>query len=152
MLTEICQYLKNWFDRDKPKYYGKFIISGGNIESYNDGDMGMIDGQYFRIMGSLLNDGVYQYPPEGLKDETFEGAVWFMAIPPTVIALSEDINAWQAKYGGVDGTAMSPFQSESFGGYSYSKSGSGYRDSSDGGDGGWQSAFANRLKPWRKVI
>lgn len=152
MLTEVCQYLKNWFDRDHPKFYGKFTISNGVLESHNDGDMGMIDGQYYRIMGSLLNDGVYQYPSEGLKDETFEGAVWFMAIPPTVIALSEDINAWQVKYGGVDGTAMSPFQSESFGGYSYSKSGSGYRDGSDGGEGGWQKAFANRLKPWRKVI
>ena len=152
MLTEICQYLKNWFDRDQAKFYGKFSITDGVLESHNDGNMGMIDGQYYRIIGSLLNDGVYQYPTEGLKDETFEGAVWFMAIPPTVTALSEDINAWQAKYSGVDGTALSPFQSESFGGYSYTKDSGALTDGSTGGNGGWQSAFANRLKPWRKVI
>lgn len=152
MLTEICQYLKNWFDRDKAKFYGKFIISDGDLESYNDGDMGMIGGQYFRIIGSLLNDGVYQYPPEGLKDETFEGAVWFMAIPPAVIALSEEINEWQMKNGGVESQAMSPYQSESFGGYSYSKASGGGSSESGGGNGGWQGAFANRLKPWRKVL
>lgn len=149
MLTEICQYLKNWFDRDQSKFYGKFRILNGIIESYNDGDMGMIDGQYFRIIGSLLNDGVYQYPTQELQDETFEGAVWFMAIPPAVIALSEDINSWQTKYGGAESTALSPFQSESFGGYSYSKGGN---TSTNGGNGGWQSAFASRLNPWRKVI
>ena len=127
MLTEICQYLKNWFDRDQSKFYGKFIISNGEIESYNDGDMGMIEGQYFRIIGSLLNDGVYQYP-------------------------SEDINAWQTKNGDINSQAMSPYQSESFGGYSYSKGSGGGSTESGGGNGGWQSAFANRLKPWRKVL
>ena len=149
MLTEICQYLKNWFDRNQSKFYGKFRIEDGVLESYNDGDMGMIEGQYFRIIGSLLNDGVYQYPTQELQDETFEGAVWFMAIPPAVVALSEDINSWQTKYGGADSTAQSPFQSESFGGYSYSKGGN---VSTNGGNGGWQSAFASRLNPWRKVI
>lgn len=150
ILTELCQYLHNWFDRDQPKFYGKFIIDQGNIQSYNDGDMGMIDGQYFRIMGSLLNDGVHQYPPTDLVDETFDGAVWFCALPPTVVALSEDILAWQEKNGSVDSNAMSPYTSESFGGYAYSKGG-GSTDS-NGGNTGWQSAFAYRLSPWRKVI
>lgn len=148
MLTEICQYLHNWFE--VAKFYGKFIISDGYIESYNDGDMGLIEGQYFRIIGSLLNDGVHQYPSEGLKDETFDGAIWSMAIPPAMLSLSEEIDAWQTKHGSVDSTAMSPYQSESFGGYSYSKS-SGGSVESGGGSGGWQSAFANRLSSWRKL-
>lgn len=148
MLTEICQYLHNWFE--VAKFYGKFIISDGHIESYNDGDMGLIEGQYFRIIGSLLNDGVHQYPSEGLKDETFDGAIWSMAIPPAMLSLSEEIDAWQTKHGGVDSTAMSPYNSESFGGYSYSKSSGGSAESG-GGSGGWQSAFANRLNPWRKL-
>ena len=148
MLTEICQYLHNWFE--VAKFYGKFIISDGHIESYNDGDMGLVEGQYFRIVGSLLNDGVHQYPSEGLKDETFDGAIWSMAIPPAMLSLSEEIDAWQTKHGGVDSTAMSPYNSESFGGYSYSKS-SGGSVESGGGSGGWQSAFANRLNPWRKL-
>ena len=148
MLTEICQYLHNWFE--VAKFYGKFIISDGHIESYNDGDMGLIEGQYFRIVGSLLNDGVHQYPSEGLKDETFDGAIWSMAIPPAMLSLSEEIDAWQTKHGSVDSTAMSPYNSESFGGYSYSKSSGGSAESG-GGSGGWQSAFANRLNPWRKL-
>lgn len=149
MLTEICQYLHNWFDKDRPKFYGKFEISDGVITSFNDGDMGMKEGMYFRILGSLLNDGVYQYPSEELKDETFDGAIWFCAIPPAVIALSKDISDWQTKHGGATSEAMSPFQSESFGGYSYSKSSGGSTES--GGNGGWQSAFAYRLNPWRKL-
>lgn len=148
MLTEICQYLHNWFE--VAKFYGKFIISDGHIESYNDGDMGLIEGQYFRIVGSLLNDGVHQYPSEGLKDETFDGAIWSMAIPPAMLSLSEEIDSWQTKHGSVDSVAMSPYNSESFGGYSYSKS-SGGSVESGGGSGGWQSAFANRLNPWRKL-
>lgn len=152
MLTEICQYLKNWFDRDQAKYYGKFVISDGTIQSYNDGDMGLIDGQYFRIIGSLLNDGVHQYPSTGLKNESFDGAVWSMAIPPAVLALSEDIDAWQKKHGVVDSYAMSPYTSESFGGYSYSKSQGSYGSEDSGGNGGWQSAFKNRLAPWRKLM
>lgn len=148
MLTEICQYLHNWFE--VAKFYGKFIISDGHIESYNDGDIGLIEGQYFRIIGSLLNDGVHQYPSEGLKDETFDGAIWSMALPPAVLSLSEEIDSWQIKHGSVDSTAMSPYNSESFGGYSYSKS-SGGSVESGGGSGGWQSAFANRLNPWRKL-
>ena len=148
MLTEICQYLHNWFE--VAKFYGKFIISDGHIESYNDGDMGLIEGQYFRIVGSLLNDGVHQYPSEGLKDETFDGAIWSMAIPPAMLSLSEEIDAWQTKHGSVNSTAMSPYNSESFGGYSYSKSSGGSAESG-GGSGGWQSAFANRLNPWRKL-
>lgn len=147
MLTEICQYLHNWFD--VAKFYGKFRISDGHIESYNDGDIGLIEGQYFRIVGSLLNDGVHQYPSEGLKDETFDGAIWSMALPPAVLSLSEEIDSWQAKHGGVNSYAMSPYNSESFGGYSYSKSSGGSAEG--GGNGGWQSAFANRLNSWRKL-
>ena len=147
MLTEICQYLHNWFE--VAKFYGKFIISDGHIESYNDGDIGLIEGQYFRVVGSLLNDGVHQYPSEGLKDETFDGAIWSMAIPPAVLSLSEEIDSWQTKHGSVDSVAMSPYNSESFGGYSYSKSSGGSAEV--GGNGGWQSAFANRLNSWRKL-
>jgi hypothetical protein len=85
-----------------------------------------------------------------LTDEVFDGAIWLMAIPKDVLILSEEIDAWIEKYGGVDSVAMSPYNSESFGGYSYSKSGGG---SSDGTSkaGTWQGAFATRLNEWRKI-
>lgn len=149
MMTEICQYLHNWFDRDQPKFYGKFEIKDGDIISYNDGDMGLKLGQYFRIQGSVLSDGVSIYPPTSLPDEVFEGAVWSMAVPPAIRVLAADIKAWCDKYQSVDSVAMSPYTSESFGGYSYSKSGGGASDGSGGGT--WEDVFANRLKPWRKL-
>lgn len=144
MLTELCQELKNWFDKDR--FFGTFTISGGSIGL---SETGIQNGQYFRIVGSVFNDGVHQYPAAGLTDETFDGAVWLMAVPQAVITLNQDIMAWQRKYGTADSEAMSPFTSESFGGYSYSK-GSG-SSGSDGGGVTWQSVFASRLNLWRKI-
>jgi len=148
MLSEVCREIKNWFEQ--AKYFGDFVIADGAIVSRNDGTMGLQDGQYFRIVGSVFNDGVYQYPTTDLHDEIFNGAVWALAIPKEVITLSDDIDAWVAKYGGVDSVNMSPFNSESFGGYSYSKSGGG---SSAGGDnsGTWQNVFSSHLNKWRKI-
>lgn len=148
MLTEICQYLHNYFDVSR--YYGKFEIVNGEIEAFNDEDIGLVNGQFFRIIGSLFNDGVHRFPDTELLDETFDGAIWGMAIPPAVLSLSEEIEAWQTKYGGANSLALSPYQSESFSGYSYSKSSVGDAESG-GGFGGWQSAFAYRLKSWRKL-
>lgn len=148
MLSELCGYLRNWFERNK--YIGDFTISNGVING--DKPINLLAGQYIRIVGSILNDGVYLYNPEGIEglvDETFHGAVWSLAIPKEVVALDADIDAWQSKYGGVDSASLSPFSSESFGGYSYSKSTSN-TDESSIGLGGWQSAFANRLSQWRK--
>ena len=71
-----------------------------------------------------------------------------MAVPPAVIDLSERISEWSTKYGDL---VSSPYSSESFGGYSYVKagSGSGNGDSSTGPT--WQSAFAGELNRWRKI-
>ena len=148
MLTELCHELNNYFERSK--YIGKFEIKDGVITSLDDGNMGLLDGQYFRVIGSVFNDGVHQYPPEDLKDESFDGAVWTMAVPPEFLTLAEDIDKWQAMYGAVDSEAMSPFTSESFGGYSYSKSGGGTSDSTSNA-GTWQGTFASRLNKWRKI-
>lgn len=148
MLTELCQELRNWFDRDMDKYYGVFSIQNGQIISPN---VSLKDGQYFRVIGSVFNDGVHVYPyDESLVDEDFTGSVWAMAVPPAVIALASEIEAWQAKYGGVDGVLMSPYQSESFGGYSYSKSVGGVGNGTSF-VGTWQNAFASRLNRWRKI-
>lgn len=149
ILTELCQELRNWFDRNQPKYYGEFVIENGVLVL--SGDMSLRDGQYFRVIGSALNDGVHKYGVYGdsLTDEEFTGTVWAMAVPPAILTLVKDIEAWQDKYGGIDSAAMSPFASESFGGYSYSKSGAG--SGSGSASSGWRSAFAGRLNPWRKI-
>lgn len=144
-LTELCQELHNWFVRsDADKHVGTFTIANGNITA----DF-LLPNQYFRIMGSVFSDGVYRYPAADLPDETFDGAVWALAIPQPVIKLAQEIQAWRAKYENADSAAMSPFNSESFGGYSYAKSGAGGATSSRAT--GWQGVFRSQLNRWRKL-
>jgi hypothetical protein len=146
MLSELCQELKNWFDRGQPRLHGAFEIQNGKIIDTDFTDI-IQENQYFRIVGSVFNDGVYQMTENlNLTDELFVGSVWLMAVPKEVIDLDNEIQTWTTKYGE---TVNSPYQSESFGGYSYSKSSGG----SSGGSSGptWQSTFANQLNKWRKI-
>ena len=138
MLTEICAELRNYFEVPNGRHFGTFTISGGSIAPLDF----LQDGQYFRIIGSVFNDGVHQYPASDLTDETFHGAVWAMAVPPTLIALSAEIE----EYNKSDAGKASPFISESFGGYSYTKA-----TDANGAPIGWQKAFASRLAKWRKL-
>ena len=138
MLTELCAELRNYFEVPNGRHFGTFTISGGSIAPLDF----LQEGQYFRIVGSVFNDGVYQYPSASLTDEVFEGAVWAMAAPPTLIALSAEIKA----YNDSDAGKPSPFTSESFGGYSYTKA-----TDANGAPIGWQKAFASRLNRWRKL-
>lgn len=144
MLTEICAYLKNWFDFNQSKYFGTITITDGTFDLQSE----IQSGQYYRIVGSVFNDGVHKRGSEELTDETFDGAVWLMAVPKDVIDLDKRISDWMAKYGGVDSDAMSPYQSESFGGYSYSKASGG----TDGSTvAGWQSIFGAELRRYKKI-
>lgn len=145
MLTELCQELKNWFEREK--YFGTFTIEDGAI-SVPDGSLQ--DGQFFRVIGSVFNDGVHKYGTDAdeLTDEVFEGAIWAMAVPPAVIDLSERIEAWGTKYGDA---VSSPYSSESFGGYSYTKAGSGQGNANSDSGPTWRSTFASELRRWRKI-
>ena len=145
MLSKVCKELNNWFDRDQPHFHGAFEIRDGKIV---DADVveRIKTNQYFRIIGSVFNDGVYKWDDKlTLTDELFVGAVWFMAVPKDVIDLAADIQTWVDKYGA---SSASPFQSESFGGYSYTKA-SGANGASSGAT--WQSTFANQLNQWRKL-
>lgn len=137
MLEQILDYIHNYFIKEV--YRGTFKIELGSI------DLDFLqDGQYFKIVGSVFNDGVYRYPNTELTDETFTGEIWAMVVPPSVIALSVEIQDWVTKYGE---TTNSPFNSESFGGYSYTKGGAG-----NGGNAGtWQGVFGSRLSRWKKI-
>lgn len=138
MLGQILDHIHNYFELRIVE--GTFSIVDGCM------DLDFLqDGQYFRICGSVFNDGVYQYPTSELADETFEGTIWAMAVPPSVVALSSEIEEWVSKYGDA---LESPYQSESFGGYSYSKGVSG---SGNGASVGWRDVFRSRLNRWRKL-
>ena len=138
MLTELLAEIRNYFEVPNGRHFGTFTISGGSIAPLDF----LQEGQYFRIIGSVFNDGVYQYPAESLTDEVFEGAVWAMALPPSIIALAAEIKA----YNDSDAGKPSPYTSESFGGYSYTKA-----TDANGAPIGWQKAFASRLSKWRKL-
>ena len=146
MLTEICGYLRNWFCDDTDIIVGNIVVGDSEITV----PYGVIQpDQYIRIVGSVFNDGVWQYGSATFRPETFDGAVWPMRMPKTLIDLATDIEDWQAKYGKADSKAMSPFNSESFAGYSYSKSSSGIGEVASPTT--WQGVFAARLSPWRKL-
>lgn len=158
MLTELCEYLRNWFVEDQDKHIGTITITGGEITARDDLYLHVdkritpVNGQYFRVIGSIFADGVHQYPDYDIPDETFKGAVWLMRVPPAVITLASDIDKWKAQYMTLDSQYMSPYNSESFAGYSYSKSGAGANAAANGsGLSGWQAVFADRLDPWRKI-
>ena len=138
MLTELLAEIRNYFEVPNGRHFGTFTISGGSIAPLDF----LQEGQYFRIIGSVFNDGVYQYPATSLTDEVFEGAVWAMRLPPDVIALSAEIE----EYNKSDAGKASPYTSESFGGYSYTKA-----TDANGVPIGWKKAFASRLNRWRKL-
>ena len=138
MLTELLAELRNYFEVPNGRHFGKLKISGGSIAPLDF----LQEGQYFRIVGSVFNDGVYQYPATSLTDEVFEGAVWAMALPPSIIALAAEIKAYNES----DAGKTSPFTAESFSGYSYTKA-----TDANGAPIGWQKAFASRLAKWRKL-
>ena len=149
MLNEVCLEVRNFFDKNQPKIFGDILISDGKIR--NADFLAVIkENQYFRIIGSVFNDGVYQNTADlALVDEHFDGAIWLMAVPKDFLALVAEISDWQTKNGSVDSQAMSPFTSESFGGYSYSKSAGS--SSSNGNAGTWQAAYATRLNAYRRI-
>lgn len=147
MLNEICAELKNYFCYDEDRHIGDWQIEGGIITPSLD-----FQTDYFRIVGSRLNDGVHKVSDltkNPLKDESFHGGIWIMSIPDDFLSLVAEIEAWQEKYGCLESENMSPYQSESFAGYSYSKmSNTGLNGANSNPT--WQNAYSDRLKIYRK--
>ena len=136
MLTEILAYLRNYFVVET--HEDTFEIVGGVLP------LGFLQkGQYFRIIGSIFNDGVYCCTEDlKLTDETFTGKIEALAIPPDLIKLAEEITDYMQS----DEAKPTALTSESFGGYSYTKA-----TESSGAAASWQTVFAARLRRWRKI-
>lgn len=147
MLNAVCANIRNYFTYESDKHFGDFAIVDGLITPSFD-----IPTDYIRIVGSHLNDGVHKRENDSfsLVDEgEFHGAVWVMSPPKDFLELVKTMEDWQAKYGNINSEAMSPFNSESFGGYSYSKS----SGSSDGSGGAADAIrlFARQLDMYRRI-
>ena len=85
MLEQVLMHLKNWFLVPGGIHEGTYTIEDGGIALPF-----LANGQYFRICGSVFNDGLHQYPASDLKAETFDGTVWALAIPQAVIELAAE--------------------------------------------------------------
>lgn len=146
MIDRICGFINNFFTSDDDRHPGEYTIANGALELPF-----MLEGQYFRIVGSALNDGVYRYPvtaATGLSDETFTGEVWAMKVPKAFIDVCDKIKDWEDKYGDA---ASSPYQSENvIGVYSYTKA-IGSQNGVYGVKAGWQDIFGGELNRWRKI-
>lgn len=145
MLYQVLTHIRNYFVAPNRRHEGTFTLDGNEIYIDNAGVQqpfsDLQEGQYFLIQGSVFNDGVSKYPCECRRNETFTGTVSPLCIPQDVLDLVKEIEEWQAKYGN-----PTPYMSESFGGYSYTKATQGST-----GTATWQEAFRNRLHTWRKL-
>ena len=141
MLEDVLTHLKNWFVVPCGVHEGMYTIENSTLELPF-----LQNGQYYRICGSVFNDGLHKYGDESdkLQNETFTGTVWALAIPKALVELSTKIEEWQKKNG--DAVA-SPYSSESFGGYSYTKA----TDSATGAQATWETVFRSDLNPYRKI-
>lgn len=143
MLEEILAFIHNYFVKEI--YKGSFKISDGQLLCSF-----LQDGQYFRILGSIFNDGIHQYPACDLRDESFCGEIQAMAVPPAVIAIADEIEDWQMKY---EAEILKPYSSENLQGvYSYTKA----TNNKSGNKSGsttvtWRDIFGTRLNKWRKI-
>lgn len=152
MLQQVCEYIHNYFI--KASHESGYEIADGMISLPF-----LKDGQRFLIAGSDLNDGIYTYHSDtimndddnqeaGLRDETFYGTVCALAVPPSVIALTEEIGAWVEKYGDAQ---TSPYKSENvIGVYSYEKASYGISNGTSL-PVTWQDIYKSQLNRWRKV-
>ena len=129
-------------------YFEKFYING--TITITDGKLNLpsqfVEGQYIRIINSLLNDGVYKIQEKSgetatlssiLSDETFSGFVVGLAVPKSFEELSSEIDAWSSRNKNRRGLTSE----SSLGGY-YSWSASATNVA---------SAFVNEISAWKKL-
>lgn len=138
-LYEVLVYLRNFFPGEKWQFFGE------EITDKRLSLPGLENGDYYLIEGSRRNNGIHVYGNSDLRNETYTGIVTEVCVPPALLELLDEINAWQDK--NVE-AIQSPYQSESFGGYSYTKA-SG--NTASGEVTSWKTVFGPRLRAWRKI-
>ena len=149
ILEDVLWHIHNWFVYDTIDVDACQIDEGALPASVTSS---LLDGQWYRIRGSVLNDGLHQHPAADLTDETFDGSLDTLVIPKPLLRVVEEIQDYiERNASALEKAQSSPYQSESFGGYSYSLRGDLTSNSSSGGLSGWQTAFASRLNPFRKI-
>jgi len=136
MLYEILKHIRNFFPDLDHQIAGTFTVKDGSIDPFPV----VSANQYVLIEGSALNDGIIQLSCASLEDEIFTGTITPLKIPREFLNLVAEIESYQENY------KVSPFTSESFGGYSYTRA-----TNAKGKMLSWQDSFGTRLNAWRKI-
>lgn len=148
-LQACMDYIHNYFVPEKAEKK-TYTISGSVISP----SFGALEGQRFLVCMSGMNDGVYTYHADGIKndddtevaglcDETFAGTIRVCSVPPAVLALSREKSQWEATHSGELSGALA---SESFNGYSYT-----LKTGKNGGALTWFDTPAGKtLERWRR--
>lgn len=153
-LKEVLDYIHNYFQLDT--YSGKISIIDHKLENSK---IELYDGQYYMLKGSIYNDGIWKYKEndqnvldldksdetDELKDEIFYGDIVSLRIPLDVLKIVDEINAWEKNN---ENVINGVYQSESFGGYSYTLKNS---SNSKNSNISWKDYFGDRLKCYRKL-
>ena len=136
MIDDICAEIRNYFTEDADKHIGYFQIRNGSIEPSFE-----IPTDYIRIVGSRQNDGVHRLSDMDLIDEgLFRGAIWVMTPPRSFLRLVEEISSYERESGKI---IYSPYTSESFAGYSYTKG--------NAEENSWKRKFGTQLNLYRRL-
>jgi len=138
LLKECNNYFYKW------KETNTFMIVDNTIEVTGT----YLVGQYIRVAGSIMNDGVYKVETlgentigiVGLIDETFEGIVYGLSVQKDFITLSEKIEEYNNK------NVVSNKSSEGFNNYSV-----GYAKDKEGKPLQWQEIFKSDLDVYRQI-
>lgn len=131
MLLEIMKYIRNFFNAENEE--GTFTIVDGKVS------LPFIS-RYVLIEGSKFNDGIHECPINALTDEEFTGCITAVNPPDDFLKLVAEIEEYTKKF------TVTPFLSESFGGYSYQRGTNG-----KGAPLSWEDVFRDRLKVWCKA-
>lgn len=145
MIASIMNYINNYFSRTVERVTAVIdgtakTITGSFGETY-------LAGQYIRLSGTILNDGVYKIASvagtvitveEDLLDESpAEGYyLWGLAPPKAFLEVVDDIKTYITANGTSTG-----LKSET----------QGKRSVTYASDSTWQGVYANALGSWRKV-
>lgn len=136
-VADVMRQCRNFFETGWAD--GTFDISGNALPEFEDG--------FIYISGSRYHDGVWYVSGGyltgrdvgGIPDESFTGRVWVLSPPLDFLDTVKAIQEYDEK------NPVGAYQSESFGGYSYTRGG-------NGNGGGWRETFADALTPYRRMF
>lgn len=109
MLQQVCDYIHNYFipkDDGKPRVWqGNYTIASGVISPAPP----LKAGQRFMIAGSDLNDAIYTYYPNAIKndddtkpailrDEAFSGSIAAMSVPVAIMTAISAGSEWREQH------------------------------------------------------